>query len=103
MLLWTLAPTQGFTIIASKRVDPSGKVVVVEADPSVLNILNKNIKLNELTNVTPVDNIAYSKEMELGLAEYNKMFPDVDGKYGFKDKTKVVLSIHQMICCDKMK
>jgi FkbM family methyltransferase len=79
-----------YTIIASKRVGPNGKVVAIEADPSVLNILNKNIKLNNLTNVTPVNNIVYSKEMELGLAEYNKMFSDGDGKSETKDKTKVV-------------
>ena len=65
--------------MASKRVGPKGKVVAIEADPGIKNI-NKNIKLNNLNNVRPVNNIVYSKEMELGLAVYNKMFLDGYGR-----------------------
>ena len=69
-----------YMTMASKRVGPNGKVVAIEADPSVLKILNKNIKLNNLNNVRPVNNIVCSKEMEVGLAVYNKMFLDGYGQ-----------------------
>ncbi len=40
-----------YTTMASKQVGQNGMVVAIEADPSVLKILNKNIKLNNLNNV----------------------------------------------------
>ncbi len=51
-----------YAIIASKRVGPNGKVVAIEADPSNFDILNRNIRLNKLTNVLALNYAAYSKE-----------------------------------------
>jgi FkbM family methyltransferase len=56
-----------YTIIASKRVGPKGKVIAIEADPSNFEMLNKNIKLNNLTNVIPLNYAAYSKESRIRL------------------------------------
>jgi FkbM family methyltransferase len=56
-----------YTIIASKRVGPNGKVVAIEADPSNFEILNRNIKLNNLNNITSLNCAAYSKEGRLKL------------------------------------
>ncbi|HEX6028665.1 MAG TPA: FkbM family methyltransferase, partial [Nitrososphaeraceae archaeon] len=50
-----------YTIIASKRVGANGKVVAIEADPSNFELLNRNIKLNQLTNVIPLNYAAFSK------------------------------------------
>ncbi|HYY71292.1 MAG TPA: FkbM family methyltransferase [Nitrososphaeraceae archaeon] len=38
-----------YAIIAAKRVGPKGKVIAIEADPKNFYMLNKNIKLNELS------------------------------------------------------
>ncbi len=56
-----------YTIISSKRVGTNGKVVAIEAHPSNFEILNSNIKLNQLTNVTPLNYAVYSKETKIKL------------------------------------
>jgi FkbM family methyltransferase len=56
-----------YTIISSKRVGTNGKVVAIEADPSNFEMLNRNIKLNQLTNVIPLNYAVYSKETKIKL------------------------------------
>ncbi len=65
-----------YTIISSKRVGANGKVVAIEADPSNFEMLNSNIKLNQLTNVTPLNYAAYSKETKIKL-----YLPEVESGY----------------------
>jgi hypothetical protein len=56
-----------YTIIASKRVGANGKVVAIEADPSNFEMLNRNIKLNRLQNITTLNYAAFSKETKVKL------------------------------------
>ncbi|HZB98755.1 MAG TPA: FkbM family methyltransferase [Nitrososphaeraceae archaeon] len=56
-----------YTIISSKRVGAQGKVVAIEADPENFEMLNSNIKLNQLTNVIPLNYAAFSKETKIKL------------------------------------
>src|SRR5215211_1757488 len=56
-----------YTIISSKRVGANGKVVAIEAHPGNFEMLKSNIKLNQLTNVTPLNYAAYSKETKIKL------------------------------------
>ncbi|MGI9009595.1 MAG: FkbM family methyltransferase [Nitrososphaeraceae archaeon] len=56
-----------YTIIASKRVGPNGKVISIEADPDNFDILNRNINLNKLINVIAVNYAVYSKEETIKL------------------------------------
>jgi FkbM family methyltransferase len=74
-----------YTIIASKRVGTNGKVVAIEADPGNFEMLNRNIKLNRLTNVIPLNYAVYSKETkvklylpsgESGFTKYNTIMSD---------------------------
>src|SRR5918992_2034739 len=74
-----------YTIIASKRVGANGKVVAIEANPSNFEMLNSNIKLNQLTNIISLNNAVYSKETkiklylpgeELGHTTYNTVMSD---------------------------
>ena len=74
-----------YTIISSKRVGANGKVVAIEADPSNFEMLKSNIKLNQLTNVTPLNYAVYSKETkvklylpsgESGFTKYNTIMPN---------------------------
>jgi FkbM family methyltransferase len=65
-----------YTIISSKRVGANGKVVAIEADPSNFEMLNSNIKLNQLTNVIPLNYAAYSKETKIKL-----YLPDEESGY----------------------
>ena len=56
-----------YTIMSSKRVGSNGKVVAIEPDPSNFEMLNRNIKLNQLTNVLPLNYAVYSKETKVKL------------------------------------
>ena len=74
-----------YTIISSKRVGTNGKVVAIEADPGNFEMLNRNIKLNQLTNVIPLNYAVYSKETKIklylpsgesGFTKYNTIVSD---------------------------
>ena len=74
-----------YTIISSKRVGTNGKVVAIEADPGNFEMLNRNIKLNQLTNVIALNYAAYSKETKIklylpsgesGFTKYNTIVSD---------------------------
>jgi FkbM family methyltransferase len=74
-----------YTIIGAKRVGTKGKVVAIEANPSNFEMLNRNIKLNQLTNIISINNAVYSKETkiklylpgeELGHTTYNTVMSD---------------------------
>jgi len=65
-----------YTIISSKRVGTNGKVVAIEAHPGNFEILNRNIKLNQLTNVIPLNYAVYSKETKIKL-----YLPDEESGY----------------------
>ncbi|MFL6385133.1 MAG: FkbM family methyltransferase [Nitrososphaeraceae archaeon] len=54
-----------YTIIASKRVGENGKVIAIEAHPGNYEMLNRNIKLNGLTNVTPLNYAVYSRKTKV--------------------------------------
>jgi FkbM family methyltransferase len=56
-----------YTLISSKRVGQNGKVVAIEADPDNFEMLNRNIKLNGLTNVIPLNYAVYSEVSKLKL------------------------------------
>jgi FkbM family methyltransferase len=74
-----------YTIIASKQVGTNGKVLAIEASLSNFEILNSNIKLNQLTNIISLNQAVYSKETkiklytpgeELGHTIYNTIISD---------------------------
>lgn len=44
-----------YSIVASKKVGKHGKVVAIEPQPDSFEMLNKNIKLNNLTNVSTLN------------------------------------------------
>jgi FkbM family methyltransferase len=56
-----------YTIIAAKRVGPTGKVIAIEPDPENFKILKKNILLNQLSNVEYLECAAYSTKKKLKL------------------------------------
>ena len=65
-----------YTIIGSKRVGAQGKVVAIEAHPENFEMLNSNIKLNQLTNVIPLNYAVFSKETKIKL-----YLPEVESGY----------------------
>ncbi|HEX5975762.1 MAG TPA: FkbM family methyltransferase [Nitrososphaeraceae archaeon] len=74
-----------YTIIGAKRVGAQGKVVAIEADPENFEMLNRNIKLNQLTNVIPLNYAVFSKETKIklylpsgesGFTKYNTIMPN---------------------------
>ncbi len=56
-----------YSLIAAKRVGSSGKVIAIEPDPENFRILKKNISLNQLTNVEPLECAVYSAKEKLKL------------------------------------
>jgi FkbM family methyltransferase len=56
-----------YSLIAAKRVGPSGKVIAIEPDPENCNLLQRNIELNKLTNVTIFKRAAFSSSSKLKL------------------------------------
>jgi FkbM family methyltransferase len=56
-----------YTIMASKHVGEKGKVIAIEADPANFKILERNIKLNHLTNVIALNIAAFSNQTKLKL------------------------------------
>jgi len=56
-----------YTLIASKRVGLNGRVIAIEANPDNFQMLNSNVKLNQLTNVTSLNCAVYSQETKIKL------------------------------------
>lgn len=56
-----------YTIMSAKRVGKNGKVIAIEADPANFRILERNIKLNQLTNVIALNRAAFSRQTRLKL------------------------------------
>jgi FkbM family methyltransferase len=56
-----------YTLVSSKSVGSSGKVVAIEAAPDNFDLLNRNIQLNGLTNVMILNYAVYSREDKIKL------------------------------------
>ncbi len=54
-----------YTLTSSNLVGENGKVVAIEGDPSHYEMLNKNLKLNKVSNVTAINCMVGSKDMHL--------------------------------------
>ena len=58
-----------YTIPSSKKVGNTGKVVAIEADPENFELLKRNIALNKLTNVLPLNYAVFSTRTRMKLYE----------------------------------
>jgi FkbM family methyltransferase len=58
-----------YTITSSKQVGNTGKVVAIEADPDNFELLKRNIALNNLTNVLPLNYAVFSTKTRIKLYE----------------------------------
>jgi FkbM family methyltransferase len=54
-----------YTITSSKQVGPNGKVIAIEAHPDSFEMLNRNIELNGLTNITTLNYAVYSRKTKV--------------------------------------
>ena len=54
-----------YTLTSSNLVGENGKVVAIEGDPSHYEMLDKNLRLNRTSNVTPINCMVGSKDMHL--------------------------------------
>lgn len=45
----------GFTVVAARAVGPAGRVLAIEPDAASFEQLTKNVRLNQLTNVTTIN------------------------------------------------
>jgi FkbM family methyltransferase len=63
-----------FTVKASKIVGDKGKVIAIEPEPGNLEILKKNIELNNLNNVIIVNKGIWSskKHLKMNIGQYNR-------------------------------
>jgi FkbM family methyltransferase len=69
-----------YSILASKMVGPKGKVVAIEPEPKIFQMLNSNIELNKLSNVKTLNYGAYSEETKLQLYSSYSVIPERAGK-----------------------
>jgi FkbM family methyltransferase len=69
-----------YTMVSSKRVGVSGKVIAIEAASTYFKTLQENILLNGLNNVVAINCILYSKDMPFSLSRYNAIL--VAGRRG---------------------
>lgn len=80
-----------YTVIAAKKVKQKGKVISIEANPVVYDLLAKNIELNELTNVVSLNCAVYSEKTQIKFFinkdlknnQYGTINPDI-GNFGSK-------------------
>jgi FkbM family methyltransferase len=54
-----------YTVIAAKKVRNGGKVISIEANPAIFELLRKNIQLNELANVIPLNCAVFSEKTKI--------------------------------------
>src|SRR5687768_14117768 len=54
-----------YTLTSSNLVGENGRVVAIEGDPSHYEMLDKNLKLNKVSNVTAISCMVGSKDMHL--------------------------------------
>jgi FkbM family methyltransferase len=59
-----------YSMVGSRRVGTSGKIIAIEADSSNFKTLQENIRLNGFNNVIPVNCLLYSKDMPFSLSRY---------------------------------
>jgi FkbM family methyltransferase len=70
-----------YTLPSSKQVGQSGKVIAIEAHPKNYEMLNRNVKLNNLTNVTCLNYAVYSTKTKVKIySNYTIMSERVSGK-----------------------
>ena len=69
-----------YTMICSRLVGASGKVIAIEAASPYFKTLQENIQLNSLNNVVAVNCILYSKDMPFSLSRYDAIL--VAGRRG---------------------
>lgn len=62
-----------YSCLASKLVGPLGCVYSIEASPSIHGLLQKNIKLNNITNIITYNNAVYNSETLLKIYKASKV------------------------------
>jgi len=74
-----------YTIKIGRRSGTKGKVVSIEPEPGSFAILTKNIELNELKNVVPINVACWNEEGELDLSLASPFF-HISGGHSVKKK-----------------
>ena len=76
-----------YTIPSSRQVGQSGKVVAIEAHPANYEMLNRNVKLNSLTNVTCLNYAVYSTKTKVKIySSYTIISERVTGEEKAKER-----------------
>jgi FkbM family methyltransferase len=59
-----------YTLTSSKRVGENGKVIAIEGDSLNYEMLNKNLELNRMSNVTTINCMVGSKDMNINYHDF---------------------------------
>jgi FkbM family methyltransferase len=70
-----------YTILASKKVGLMGKVIAIEPQKDSFEMLNRNVALNKLSNVTTLNRVVYSEETTVNLYGNYSIIPERAGKH----------------------
>jgi FkbM family methyltransferase len=83
-----------YTLISSKRIGNQGTVISIEANPIAFEILEKNLRLNNVTNVMTINHAAFSIKTTIKLfvsdAPLNDTLRNTMVSYRAKGKRKYV-------------
>jgi FkbM family methyltransferase len=69
-----------YTIVGSGKVGRTGKVISIEPHPDIFDMLNRNIKFNQLTNVVTLNYAVSSKATKVKLYSSYSILPERDRK-----------------------
>ncbi len=69
-----------YTIVGSRKVTNTGKVISIEPHPDIFDMLNRNIKFNQLTNVVTLNYAVSSKKTKVKLYSSYSILPERDRK-----------------------
>jgi FkbM family methyltransferase len=61
-----------FSLLAAEKVGPRGRVVAIEADPRIFDILQRSVALNTFANLSPVFVAASDREGEMVLQGFSE-------------------------------
>jgi FkbM family methyltransferase len=104
-----------FTIVASRIVGPSGRVIAIEPEESTYQQLLRNIELNQLTNVTPIKMAVGASQGTITLHShpnrlFSSVFSSVNGREvrGTDQQVPVttldeLMNVHSISTCDYLK
>jgi len=86
-----------YTLISSRRVGEKGKVFAIEGEPLYYEMLNKNLKLNKVSNVIAINCVVGSEDKYIKYEDFSGMENDEFRKDHIKNNIMHVNSLDNIL------